>query len=1132
MTERKIFMRGNVKTGLKRAALCLWVGLGCGTWVFAQGVDVGGGRRTEEPAEPLRTFNNRGPREVVPPAPDPSEKPTYIDANGQLEILIDRQHGYLASLRFPSLFDEADARSIDRYILLGEISSSELDDEVTGFEVREDADNPKIIVDCLNRKSRFAIRKIYELFPEHHEVIKTVELDAPAENFLNMVSVTVLSDATREGGYYYQYISHTASRYCNFPTAAIPESYFVNGRNMQSALCTVTRPDIDFTYGEVQLTINGVPEYMGLSADEYPNKGRIESMVTREGWQLPRGNWLLLGPGRGVQTKSWLYSATRGTHLMWHSKYHDRYFFPAFAPERSLEKRIDMAFDISFLWPHAATIYTNGTLELIEGDLELHLGGLNKRWENEPIERNTPDGEPVWRQRLDVFDAAYAMFESLDLGPRAWVTCGLAETMYTMGDLLADHMWIAPTGARASAEEMRKVPMDEYFRFVRKLQHRWPRFKLFNYERGNYYPHTDTIKAHPEFAFRAVPNRSGIGINNYTPHWGHYFSQLTDKYLQLQKEGVSLYEDWALPNSMVQTMPDGALTFQSYETCQIALKKMARAMRDAGGFFFVNQPSGPWADFGYVEGGSWDTDTQSEWRFWGDRLQLYKLHEFRPNTVVALDMMCDEFIHQCLLYNFVPNTRNRVGVSTTQSWAPKELIRLRWPLREASMAPVPLRPVPWETPGSPLETSVMTLPGSVYLGAYNHVTNDHTADLSVDLRPVIDRRPYAIWRVDITKGPWAGLVTPQGIEPHMPYYLKLGEVYQKVGYKFEEAETEFSPYDDAVWDVMRLKLPDVKISARQSTYFFLAMVPAVVRSVEGREVLWPVGSQPHIHIEEIEDGTLLVRNDYTEAIVAIHPEWLSQDSILDTRDEQLGWPTIKILPGTWRLKPDGRLLYENRPKSPVSAESLPATTLAAASPRAALDTTELAAGNVLHLQNGKDGYQGQSNDQVATGQWGDEGHNRPGEDGIFLYRDNDKTRYAHSLIRFNLDGQLPEGAGVTRAVLVVNSPKPTAGGVSVVKGYKILKPWVDGKTWWNNWGSGGTEPGYVDDAVLCIEKVGAVGNTFFVLDELGVQKWIDQPDSNHGLLLKSDRSDNGFHFWADGDTGANPPKLILEYDTK
>ena len=1118
-----------MKVSLRNAVLSLWLGLGCGTWVFAQGVDLEGGRRTTEPSEPLRMFQNRGPREVVPPAPDPSEPPTYVDANGQLEILIDPQHGYVKSLRFPRLFEEADARSIDRYILLGEISSSELDDEVTGFEVQADANNPRIVVDCVNRTSRFAIRKIYELFPEHHEVIKTVELEAPAENFLNIVSVTVLSDAARESGYYYQYISHTASRYCTFPTAAIPESYFVNGRNMQSALCTVTRPDIDFTYGEVQLTINGVPEYMGLNADEFPNKDRIESMVTREGWQLPRGNWLQLGPGKGVQTKSWLYSATRGTHLMWHANYHKRYFFPAFAPERSLEKRIDMAFDISFLWPHAATRYKDGYLEVIEGDLDLHLGGLNKRWENEPIEIIDRNGERIWSQHLATFDAAYAMFESLDLDPRAWVTCGLSETMYTMGDLLADHMWWAPN-ARAKPEEMKKVPMDEYLRFVRTLQRRWPRFKLFNYERGNYYPHTDTIKAHPEFAFRPVPNRDGIGVNNYTPLWNHYFAQLTDKYLEIQKEGVSLYEDWALPSSMMLEMPDGTMAFQSYETCQIALKKMSRAMRDAGGFFFANQPSGPWTDFGYVEGGSWDTDTRSEWRFWADRLQLYKLHEFRPNTVVALDMMCDEFIHQCLLYNFVPNTRNRVGVSTTQSWAPKELIRLRWPLREASMAPVPLRPVPWETPGSPLETSVMTLPGSVYLGVYNHVTNDHTADLSVDLGPVIERKPYAIWRVDITRGPWAGLVTPQGYEPHEPLEVG-GEVrHQKTGYKFEEAETKFTEYSNAVWDDLRLKLPGVEIAARQSTYFFLATVPAVVRSVEGREVLWPVGSQPHIHIEEIEDGTLLIRNDYNEAIVALHPEWLSDDHNLDTRDERLDWPTIKVLPGTWRLKPDGRLLWENRPKNPIG-QIRPIGRIKS-EPRAGLDTSQLAAENVLHFQNGKDGYQGQSNEQMATGQWGDEGNTRHGDDGIFLYRDDDKTRHARALIRFDLAGQLPEGARVTRAVLVLNSPKPTAGGVSLVKGFNVLTPWTDGETWWNNWGRGGTDPGYVDDAVLCSAKVGAAGNTFFVLDVAGVQEWIDQPETNHGLMLKSDRNDDGFHFWADGDRDANPPKLILEYEAE
>ncbi len=511
---------------------------------------------------------------VVPPAPDPSERPTCADVDGRLEILIDRQHGYLKSLRFPALFEGAEARSIDQYVVLDGVSSSELDDEVTRFEDRTDTDAPHILVECVNRRSGIAVRKIYQLDAAHHEVIKRVEIDSPMTKILTIVSVTVLSGEACDGGYYYQYVGHTAGRYTIFPTAAIPESYFVNGRNMQSGLCTVTRPDIDFTYGEVQLTINGVPEYMSVPADEFPNTGRIESIVTREGWQLPRGNWLQLGPVKGVQTKSWLYSVTRGTHLMWHANYHKRHFSPAFAPERSLAKRIDLAFDTSFLWAHALTDYQDGYLELIEGDRKFHASGLNKRWENEPIHFRGPNGELLWNQRLDTVNA---MFEVLDLDPRAWVTCGLAETMYTMGDLLADHMWYAP-GISARTEDMMKVPMDEYFRFVRKLQQRWSRFKFFNYERGGYYPHTDTIQTHPEFAFRAVPNRGGVGVNNYTPIWTHYFAQMTDKYLELQEEGVSLYEDWAVPGAVVEKMPDGKMIFQSYESCQLALQKMARAL--------------------------------------------------------------------------------------------------------------------------------------------------------------------------------------------------------------------------------------------------------------------------------------------------------------------------------------------------------------------------------------------------------------------------------------------------------------------------------------------------------------------------------------------------------------------------
>ena len=1115
---------------LKRGAMWLWLGLGCGTWVFAQGVDVEGSRRTDDSSVPLRTFENRGPREVVPPAPDPSEPPTFVDPDGRLEIRIDREHGYLESLRFPALFEAVDARSIDRYIVLDGVNSSELDDEVTRFENRADTDAPHIMVECLNRRLGIAIRKTYQIDAAHHEVIKTVEIESPQEEMFNIVSVTVLSDEARQGGYYYQYIGHTASRYCNFPTAAIPESYFVNGRNMQSGLCTVTRPDIDFTYGEVQLTINGAPEYMSVPADDYPNTGVIESMVTREGWQLPRGNWLQIGPGQGVQSKSWLYAATRGTHLMWHANYHERYFFPAFAPERRLDKGIDCAFDTSFLWPHAATEYRDGTLEVIEGDLELHRGGINKRWENEPIHYTGPDGEPLWPQHLDIFDAIYEAFETLDLDPRAWATCGLAETMYTMGDFLADHMWLAPN-SRAQPDQMMRVPMEEYFRFVRTLQRRWPRFKLFNYERGGYYPHTDTIQAHPELAFRTVYRGETGVIDHYSPIWKEYWALMTDKYLELQKEGVSLYDDWAVPGAAVAKTPDGKTIYQSYESCLLAMKKMARALRDAGGFFYVNQPSGAFADFGYIEGGSWDTDTQVEWRYWADRLQLYKLHEFRPNTVVALDMMCDEFIHQCLLYNFVPGIRNRVGVATTQSWAPRELVRTRWNLREASMAPVPLRPVPWETPNSPLETSVMTLPGTVYLAAYNHVTNDHTADLSVDLGPVIDRKPDAIWRVDITKGPWAGLVTPQGMEPHVPSQDGSSAM---VGYKFEEAETEFSPYGEGVWDGLCLKLPGIEIARRQSTYFFLNTVPAVVRSVEGREVLWPVSSQPHIKVSNNPDGTLLVWSDYTEAVLAVSPDWLEDDAGSETRDEKTGWPTIAVGPGTWMLKPDGRLLYQSlSPASPAPSMAQPATGMppvAMGTPIAGVD--ELSAEHVLILQNGVDGYQGQSNEQLNSGQWGAEGNRVHGGDGIFIYGNEEGNRHSRLLIRFDLEDWLPPGTVVRQAALVVYAPKEAAGGTKVVQAYPVLQPWTDGNTWWTNWGNGGSDPGYVDETPVGSERVGEIGNTHFLLDASVVQGWLNRPETNHGLLLRSIHSDAGFHWWADGDNDKHPPKLVLDYDIR
>jgi hypothetical protein len=158
-------------------------------------------------------LSNRPPVEVRPPAPEPEDKPTFADPQGRLEVMIDAEHGYLKSLRFPGLFDGASARSIDRYIILEGLGSSELEDEVIDIQHRPDAEVPHVIVDCLNRTLAIAVRKIYQFDPDHDEVIKTVEIESRAEKLMTVVSVSVLSDASRQGGYYYQYLTHTHGRH-------------------------------------------------------------------------------------------------------------------------------------------------------------------------------------------------------------------------------------------------------------------------------------------------------------------------------------------------------------------------------------------------------------------------------------------------------------------------------------------------------------------------------------------------------------------------------------------------------------------------------------------------------------------------------------------------------------------------------------------------------------------------------------------------------------------------------------------------------------------------------------------------------------------------------------------------------
>lgn len=833
-------------------------------------------------------LSNTSPVEVVPPPPGPGEKPTWSDPQGRLDVMIDAEHGYLRSVRFPALFEESSARSIDRYAVFDGISSTELDDEVTRFEVNTELETPQIVVECINRVSRIAIRKIYTLEPERHSIVKTVEMDAQSETLVAVVSATVLSDEMREGGYYYQYQSHINLRLMAFPTASIGEAYRLEtGDDLHSAVLTVTRPDVDFTYGEIHLFTNDTGEHLVNVEPDFLNiKMDRVTLLTKDGWQLPRGGWLQLGPGRGAQRVGTLYHATRGTHLMWHDDYVKRHLYPTFAPDRPFEKHLDMAFDASFIRQYQVAEYVDGS-STRSGQARLELFE----------EQSFNGGIPEFKRLERIVE---------DLGPRAWAPCVLYETTFTHGDHLSDNFYFTEN-SRGGVEDLRIIKTKEYMEFVKTMQRELPRLHLLNYERSGYWGFLESIQKHPELAlFSFGPIQ--YGERKWMVHrakWEPHYRLLGDKYVQLQKEGLSLYTDGSFSGINAQIQEDGRLVFESHEIGFAGEKKMADRLRAAGGMYWSNQPSGPYTDVSYFEG-QWDAEIKANWRYLGDRLQLYKLHEFRPNTTVALFMMCDEYIHQCLAYNLVPNLNDRIGTAYQLSRVPEELAKLRWPLREAQMVPVPLRPVVWEEPDSPLETVVMTLPGTVYLAAMLHSTKDHTADLSVDLGPVMDHEPWGFWKASVTEGPWVGLPHENGFQPAKSYEKPYTDAYKDV-----EAEVTVEVVEDASWEGLRLSLPAVNIPPQDSVFFFLSTVPVVVRSVEGMEVPWPLSSQPHIRIAPHLDGTLLVQSDYIEAVLAVSPDWVEEDAGFESPDAMLGWPTITVRPGTWRLTTDGRLLYHS-----------------------------------------------------------------------------------------------------------------------------------------------------------------------------------------------------------------------------
>ena len=162
---------------------------------------------------------------------------------------------------------------------------------------------------------------------------------------------------------------------------------------------------------------------------------------------------------------------------------------------------------------------------------------------------------------------------------------------------------------------------------------------------------------------------------------------------------------------------------------------------------------------------------------------------------------------------------------------------------------------------------------------------------------------------------------------------------------------------------------------------------------------------------------------------------------------------------------------------------------------------------------------------------------------------------ARTLIRFpGIDSQVPAGFHVSTAKLVLNQVFMRNEGAGCnIDAVECLMPFVDGDTYWTNYGDGGRDPGWLGEvmgqlffspqdsfdaltnspggAVSGINASGSI-ELEWDLDASIVQGWIDNPSSNLGMML---RIPIGCHISAwtaggqngPGDGGGNPPKLVI-----